>query len=240
VKYKNQKHTSHIISLICLALCSCSTSVRKDVVRLENSFDTFRKLHAEQLTQVDSINERIMSLEGRVEELEFKQKSLLGSEVSSLKDEVSSLKRRVPPPDIVPKEALLSAEDSARGLPEEISGLILKALAHIREGTFENSIPLLNAAFDQVAGKSFGAEILFWKGVSYEGLENQKEAILSYSQIVSLYTKSPLVPAALLRQAYVFKRLNDVKASTIALNKLINDFPNSQEAQSAKELPAVK
>jgi TolA-binding protein len=213
---------------------ACSTKVKKEVRKLENNFDDFRSFYQQQASTIEGLEETVRALQGRVEELEYAQQQLLGSEVTSIRESLASLKRRVPPPAVVPSVALDSAEASAQALPSEISENVKNALGKIREGSFEEAIPLLEDSLSRSEGKSFSAELLFWLGVAHDGLEHPREALTAYNEIVSNYTQSPLVPASLLRQAGVFERLEDTKAYTLALQKLIKDYPRSPEAQSAR------
>lgn len=225
--------------VVMLTATGCTQSIRRDVIRLENDFDEFRALYAEQSAEVETLQRKVSVLTGRLDELEVERRGKLGTEVSSLKTALSTLKKRVPPPPVVPAEALESAEASAENLPDSLSPKVSTALALIREGSFGEAIPLLKAALeasnDEPDGSKVSAEILFWLGVAYDGQDDNREALSAYREIISQFPQSPLVPSALVRQAQVFERLGDMRAYTVTLEKLISDYPKSDEARDARK-----
>lgn len=70
-----------------------------------------------------------------------------------------------------------------------------------------------------------------------ESLFNQREydkAILAYQRVISEYSKSPIAPKALLRQAQAFEKLSDPDTAKILYKKLVTRYRTSQEADVAK------
>ena len=76
---------------------------------------------------------------------------------------------------------------------------------------------------------------LFWQGVAFDGLSDNRGALKAYSEVVSRYPKSNRAPSALYRQSLVFVRLGDKKTATLSLRKLLDDYPKSPEAAMAKD-----
>jgi len=62
------------------------------------------------------------------------------------------------------------------------------------------------------------------------------EAIVEFNKIVENHPKSPLAPAALLKQAQAFKAQGKAKIHGLVLEKLIADYPQSPEAAQARKL----
>jgi tol-pal system protein YbgF len=62
------------------------------------------------------------------------------------------------------------------------------------------------------------------------------EAIVEFNKVIDSYPKSPLAPAALLKQAYGFKSQGKTKVYKLVLEKLVADYPQSPEAVQAKKL----
>jgi TolA-binding protein len=219
-----------------LVLASCAKNIKRDIVNLENSVDDFRVLYSEQSAKFQEIEANFKTLQTRIEQIEYNQKKTLGDEVSSLRSALSTLKKRVPPPIIVPEEALESAEASAKALPKEISSLVTTALSALREGSFNEALQLLETALEKSSGQNFMSEIMFWIGVCYDGLEDNRKALLAYHRIISFDDKSQLASAALLRQAFVFSRMQDKDSYDVTLKKLIASYPKSLEAKEAHSL----
>lgn len=219
-----------------ILLAGCSPGLESDVRRLKASIEDLRSLNAEQNSRLTSLSQEVRELHGKMEELEFAQKRRIGGEVDDIKSQLSRLKSRVPPPAIVPADYLDSDEQSAQQLPEALRDRVINGLQHIREGSFAEAVPVLQAALDASAGTPPGAPILYWLGVAYDGLNDNRNALVAYSQIVTVYSSSTIVPRALLRQAAVFKRLGDSKAELATLRKLSADFPDSPESALAQKI----
>ena len=220
------------IAILCLT--SCAEGLRQDVVRLDKSLTDLRGFQAEQTSQISNLQTDVQALRGRLEELEYSQNKKLGGEFDSLKNQLSTLKRRVPPPAIVPATTLDEDEAFVTSLPQDISSKFGSALGTIREGSFNEAIPMLQTALDSSAGQDYSANILFWLGISYEGVGDNRNALLAFNQIVSVYPQHPRVPLALLRQSGVLAKIGDQKASTIILKKLVAEHPTTAEAAQAR------
>ncbi len=207
----------------------------KKVSRLERNVTDLRALQAEQTESINSLDSQIKLLAGRLEELEFSQNRKLGSDLSALKEDLSALRKRVPPPAGVPVAELEADEGWARELPEETGRIFLDGLALIREGKFADAAPLLDNAVEQSQSTGKAGVVLFWQGVAYDGLLDNRSALRSYAEVVGRYPKSHRAAASLLRQSDVFVRLGDKKTAQLSLKKLVEDYPKSPEAVEAKD-----
>jgi TolA-binding protein len=209
--------------------------LQSDVDRLSASLADLRSSQAEQLADLGSLKSDVRTLSGRLDELEHSQKVGLGSDLNAVRQDLNALKSRVPPPAIVPSEAL--DEDQGRGadLPQGIGPKFENALQNIREGQFSVAQGLLEESLDGVYGTGAAPMVLFWLGVSEEGLNQNEKAVKHYAEIITRYPKYRRAALAHLRQASVLIRLGDKKTASLTLKKLINDFPKSTEAARAKE-----
>ena len=219
--------------LLCVSGCSVYNLDSK-VVRLERSVSDLRALQSEQTEALNSLDSQIKLIAGRLEELEFAQNKKMGSDLSALKDDLSALRKRIPPPPGVPLAELEADEVWADKLADETKRVFLDALAMLREGKYADAVPLLENAADQARSNGQAGPVLFWLGVTYDGLSDNKAALRSYAETVSQYPKSHRAPASLGRQAEVFVRLGDNKTAQLSLKKMIEDYPKSPEAVEAK------
>jgi TolA-binding protein len=223
-----------IVTAIMLSGCA-TQDLRKDITRLERSINDLRAFQAEQTDTINSLDSQVKALSGRLEELEFSQNKRLGQDLSSLKEDLSSLRRRVPPPAIVPASELEVDEVWANSVAEEAGRLLTDSLQRLREGKFNEAIPLLQNAVEQLDGTDRAAVPLFWEGVAFDGLHDDRQALRAYAEVVSRYPKSQRAPSSLLRQASVLVRLGDPKAARLSLQKLLDDYPRAPEAAIAKD-----
>ena len=218
-----------------LGACANMDKINKDISRLESGLNDVRGFQAEQTAKVSALESQLRELSGKFEELEYGQRERVGTALNALKNDVSNLRQRVPPPPIVPAEALEEDEASLAQWPAEIAAPFGDALQMIRLGDFRRALAPLDEASTLSSGTEWGALILFWTAVSFDGLNENDRALQNYHEMVTRYRKHSRVPLALLRQASVFIRMGDTKTARLTLNKLIADYPRSAEAAKAKE-----
>ncbi|HJY83065.1 MAG TPA: tetratricopeptide repeat protein, partial [Candidatus Binatia bacterium] len=71
-------------------------------------------------------------------------------------------------------------------------------------------------------------------GESYFDQKDYNRAILEFNDVLK-YRRGDKIPAALLRQAQAFLEIGDRTDARLILQKLINDYPNSEQAKEAKD-----
>ena len=200
------------------------------VKHLESSVNDIRSLQAEQTSQIADLQSELRKLTGKTEEIEYTTNQKFGTDMNSLKQDLSSLKRRVPPPANVPVQPLEEDEVMAeRGGFTYLSDALLK----LRAGNYTDALPQLEQALSTVPS-DYQANVIFWQGVTYDGLSEFKNALATYNDLITSNPKSRRAPLALIRQASVFERIGDGKAAQFALQKLISDYPDAPEAISMK------
>lgn len=227
--------------LSALMLCSvvafgCAEGkFRADIQRLKSDLEDARGFQAEQTSKLASLESDVRRLSGRVDELEFQQNQRLGSALNTIKGDLTSLRRRIPPPPIVPVQALEQDEDAMLSLPGPLAEPLSEGFGALRDGNYRRALEELERAM----GPAFDAEwvpgVLFWKAVAFEGLNDHRSAIQQYLALTSEYPRYPRMSLVLLRQASVFARLGDRAAARVALNKLIADYPRSDEVATARQ-----
>lgn len=219
-----------------LALSGCaSRKMEDDIRRLERSLNDLRAFQSEQTETISSIDRQVRAISGKIEELEYSQNKRLSGDLTALREDLSSIRRRVPPPPGVPANELEFDEVWGKSLTGEIGTLFLDSLQKLREGKFADALSLLQNATEQMEGTDRAPVALYWMGVAYDGLQDDKGALRAYSEVISRYPRSQRAPSSLLRQADVLARLGDKKTASLSLQKLLEDYPRSPEAPRAKE-----
>lgn len=200
------------------------------VKRLESSLTDMRSFESEQTTEIANLRAELRRLTGKTEEIEFSQSQRLGTEFDSLKQDLSSLKRRVPPPANVP---LIPLEEDENLATRYVAQPFSDALLRLREGNYSEALTLLQSIGNSMP--EIATNVLFWIGVSYEGLGEYKNALASYNDLVTGSPKHRRASLALLKQASLFEKIGDSKVADLTLQKLVNDYPNSPEAAQVKQ-----
>lgn len=224
--------------ILLLSLSSCTNSgrdVKNDLNRVQRSMSDVRTFQAEQTSELESIRNELRGLVGRVENLEYLQRAQLGGSPTALTDNVNSLIKK-DPPAIVPVATLNEDEAYAATLPNtEVGKTFMSALQLIRDGRFQDALPLLQEAYDRNGSAEGSVHLLFWRGVALEGLGDNRRALETYGAIVAMPTGQTRKALALLRQGSVFIRMGDSRTADLTFRKLINDYPQSVEAEQAKQ-----
>lgn len=98
---------------------------------------------------------------------------------------------------------------------------------------FDNAIQQFRSFQRKYPSSDMADDAQYWIGESYFNQKDYNRAILEFNDVLK-YRKGDRVPAALLRQAQAFLEIGDKTDARLILQKLLNDHPNSEEAQEAK------
>ena len=94
-------------------------------------------------------------------------------------------------------------------------------------------------SFEQVLSQNpkgdEAAETLFFMGESLFARGEYDLAILDYQKVISNHTQHRRTPTALLKQGISFEKLTDLETAKIIYKKLISEYPDSAEADSAQQ-----
>ena len=74
----------------------------------------------------------------------------------------------------------------------------------------------------------------YWIGETYYLEKRYDKAILEYDKVVINYAKGDKVPGALLKQGFAFLALGDKASAKQLLNQLVGEYPDSDEAKTAR------
>jgi tol-pal system protein YbgF len=75
----------------------------------------------------------------------------------------------------------------------------------------------------------------YWKGESLYGLKQFPEAILEFQKVVKNFPRSDKVPASVLKQGYCFFESKEYVDAKAFLQKVVSQYPSSEEASKARE-----
>lgn len=75
----------------------------------------------------------------------------------------------------------------------------------------------------------------YWLGETYYSEKNFEQAVLEFQEVIKNFPEKDKVPAAMLKQGMAFKEMGDNKSAAYIYKKLLDEYPKSEEAKSAKE-----
>lgn len=127
-----------------------------------------------------------------------------------------------------------SSKPVAAAAPAETGSSLGKGKSLFDQGKFREAyqqfenISVSGSADDTVEAKYMMGECLF-------ALQEYDQAILDYQNIISNHPSSGKAPAAMLKQAMAFEKLNDKDTARILYKKLVATYKDSPEAQQAQQ-----
>jgi tol-pal system protein YbgF len=118
---------------------------------------------------------------------------------------------------------------------ETPDALYQKGLDTFRSGNTQKAREFLARFLELYPSHELAANAHYWLGESYYSEKKFDQAVLEFQEIIKNFPGKEKVPAAMLKQAMAFKELRDVKSSRYLYKKLIEEFPSTAEAKTAKE-----
>jgi len=237
-------------------------TLNKKVSTLENklSKDLMVEIKTQVLSDLEDIKTEQAHLSSQLEDLKASQEEekkefstkleTLSTQVQALELKVKELEKKLELP-IAPAPTNATTTTNAtvtanatvsqppkpdEGKPLNEAELYEKAYSYYQKGDFKNARTLFEEYVKTFPKGKWVGQAYFWIGESYFKEKKYEDAILNYQKLIELPGWHPLKPTAMFNQAQAFRALGDVEAYKILLKKIITQYPNSKEAQTAKNL----
>jgi TolA-binding protein len=240
-------------SLFCAA-CTPQAAGPNEVQRLERKLNDLRSFQAEQTAELTALQEEVRKLNGRVEQVEFRNSAPVNMaaqpQTGAMQPTVNTggaapapimppattgVASGETPPPIVPIGPLEEDEALAPHLDAQLARLFQDALYFMRRGQYRQALPLLDQTATYAANRQGHMQALFWKGVAFDGMGNNRDSLAAYNSVIQGYPGTARARLSLLRLASVFVRLGDTGTAKLTLQKLIAEAPGTAEAHAAQE-----
>ncbi len=118
--------------------------------------------------------------------------------------------------------------------PPEVQDEYKLALRALNDQQYDKAIQQFRNFQRKYPNSDMADDAQYLIGESYFAQKDYNRAILEFNDVLK-YRRGDKVPAALLRQAQAFLEIGDRTDARLILQKLINDFPNSEQAREAKD-----
>ncbi len=227
------KISKHLLVDIKTQIFSELEEIKKEQTFLSNKLEELRLSKEEQErginSQLSNLSTQIQALQLKLTEIEKKIElftNATGAKIITEEKPVETSKEKI-------KEVV---KEEIKEKPLTEIELYENAYSYYQKGELEKARQLFEEYIKRFPKGKWIGQAHFWIGESYFKEKKYEEAILSYQKLIELESWHPLKPSAMLRQALSFKALGDVEAYKILLKKIINQYPNSKEAQEAKKL----
>lgn len=230
--------------------------LNKKVISLETklSKDIMVEIKTQVLSELEDIKKEQAYLFSNLEEIKFSQEEgeksfktqleTLATQTQALELRIKEIEKKlevtnattVSPDNATTLKPVEKPEEKIEEIPLSESQLYEKAYNYYQKGDFKNARKLFEEYIEKFPKGKWIGQAYFWIGEIYFKENKYEEAILNYQKLIELSGWHPLKPTAMLRQAQAFKALGDIEAYKILLKKIINQYPQSKEAETAKKL----
>jgi tol-pal system protein YbgF len=117
-------------------------------------------------------------------------------------------------------------------VPPEV--LYQQGVDQVKGGNTQKGRETLTAFLEKYSSNDLAPNAHYWIGESYYTEKSYDQAILEFEKVIKNYPDKGKAPAAMLKQGLAFKAIGDKKSGSYILNKLIEKYPRSPEAATAK------
>lgn len=230
-----------------LALENANISNKLASLQSAGGIADIRSEQADLSNKIDELRAEVLRLNGLIDEMKHKNKedkeeitrfaNEVKAQIDSLKAQQEALASTTgPKPGVIPPSA-----DSAKSTPAPEADPYQQAMELFKGKDFNGAEKLFKSYIDKNPDGKFIDNAYFWIGECEYNLEHFDEAILAYQKVISQFPKSNKAPDALLKQGMAFAKLGDKQSARIVLEKLIKQYPTSEQAARAKkQIPTLK
>jgi tol-pal system protein YbgF len=197
-------------------------SIRKGAADLQASQDTIRVDMQEMSGKADDVK---ILVQKSIEEEKF-QKEETERRLEAMEDRLAKLEKKI-------GDQQTSAIGPSVSTPE---GIYEGGLAAFKAGEMQKARDHFDRIIEQHPTHALIANCHYWIGETYYSEKNYEQAILAFQEVIKNFSKSDKTPAALLKQGMSFKNIGDKKSARYVLNKLKDEYPQSEDAKKGRAL----
>ena len=207
--------------------------IREDVILrtrvLEERGKILEERNRAQEDRAKALEEKIRALDERLKGMEGKIDLVTSKQVEAEKTMVTLQEKE--------KEVTPEVKGPATGMSEVYND----AYQTYQKGEMEGARRKFEAFLKQYPNTSFSDNAQFWIGETYYAKKDYEKAILEYEKVMVKYPEGDKVPAALLKQGLAFLELGDKANARNLLRRVMDRYPQSEQADIAKKrLEAIK
>ena len=225
------------------------TTLKKEQEKNSSTVASMRKGQANSAADLGDLRENIQQLRGQLETLK-KDMAQADKRSDEFKDRLDNIALKVNfienfleigkknsvsdvyDNGIKPSGNGVAAKEPAKKQNKET--MYAAAYQTFKDGHYDKSRTEFKNFLATYPDTEYAGNAQFWIGECYFFEKNYEQAILEYEKVAKNYPKGNKVPLALLKQGFSFLNLNDKISAKLILQKVIKDFPNTNQARTAR------
>ncbi|MBP1722259.1 MAG: tol-pal system protein [Deltaproteobacteria bacterium] len=241
---KTYHHLFVLCCLIVLAGCIAPatqgdlSTLDKKVIRQRKEVQEVRQKQADLETQVDAVkadthigknDQELRQLQEEVAMI----KTMLGMKVTEPGAAPDLKLREDFPQAAAPAAAPPGNLANVAGSPDP-EELYNSGYSKLSKGDFKGAREEFKKFLELFPQTEYSDNAQFGIGEAYYKEKKYEEAILEYEEVVKKFPQGNKLPDAMLKQAFAFIALNDGNSAKLLLQKIIERFPTSEQAEVAR------
>lgn len=242
-----QESTSKTVSDLMIQFQSLSSEFRVLTGRFEESRYYAEKNTTGMKEEEEKLTARLKDLEQSIDDLKKrvmpaeKAQPDSGKEETKAADETGTAEKSKAAENeksVSGTEKVQQAEkktDEKNASKEDVKDVYLEGYQAFKDGKTAEARTKLTSVLKDYPVNEYSDNARFWIAESYYKDGNYEDAILTYEELLKKNPKSDKVPGAMLKQGLSFYALKDERTGRIILEKLIEQFPDSEQAKVAKK-----
>lgn len=229
---ETQKATAETVSDLLIQNQSLTSEFQVLTGRFEEARYVSEKSSSELLESKEALITKLKEME--LELADLKQKvTQTETEIRKMKESQAEQELKKPKKKEKKKPAPAAPKEDTQ--KTEIKNIYLAAYQAYKGGKTEEARKKFTSLLEKYSENEYSDNARFWIGESYYKDSNFEEAILAYEELFKENPKSDKIPGAMLKQGLAFYSLKDQKTGRIILEKLIEKYPESEQAKLAKK-----
>ncbi|MBI5212280.1 MAG: tol-pal system protein YbgF, partial [Nitrospirae bacterium] len=230
----------------------------KDITTLkEYSLSAVKESQSSLVMQTSDLSKELQTLKGRFDENKYfmdktikdllSERELQQARIAKLENELKEVKTKIS--DSLEKKETADSRDNSKEASATTAETKEAKTADINDPLKlyddahidfkEKKYAEASRKFEQFAKDFPKHELLpnayFWAGESYYADKKYEDAILSYDAFIKKSPKHEKAKGAMLKLAFSFVEFGDKKTGKVLLEKVIEKYPNSREAELAEK-----
>jgi tol-pal system protein YbgF len=225
---------------------SKQSSSKEEVAKLNETLakqaQTLLRSNADLGTKFDDLTREMQALAGRLEDAN-RRLTQLSQQIAETQGHPFAAGVIAPSPSSVPQGTPSSGPPGPGGAGPASAprggitpaDLFAQATADYQRGRYD----LARQGFEDYAEKfprtDLSDDALYWAGECWSAQKKPREAIASFDKLFRTYPQSDKAPAAHLKKGIAHLELGEKAQAMVELNFVVNQFPGSDEAKSARQ-----
>ncbi|SFN49707.1 tol-pal system protein YbgF [Formivibrio citricus] len=189
------------------------------------------KQSIELLNQLEKLREDLAGLQGKIEVLQFNQDEA----VKRQKDLYVDLDTRVRNIELAKQQAVQAEEKAKTERQADELKQLDAGVKLVKSGKNKEGIAILAKFAKDNPDSPKHAEALYWMGAGHAAMKNYKAANQAFGQVANKAADDPRAPDALLGLASVAMAQKDKKGARKYLLLIVEKYPQSEAAVTAKK-----